>query len=240
MDKLLVFDLWGDYGHFKKIYATTSALTYPVPFKTAIYGLTSAIIGLSKEGNSYLEKFPPGACKIGIELLSTPRTQRLHTNFSLAPGMIKSNRKPTLLELLKAPRYRIFWTHQKDLIYEHFKSHLKDHTSVYTPSLGLANLLANFKFIGEYRFENCSEATHQVSGVIPMSGVKQLDGPQAIANKNELVEVAMYAMEMDINRNVTRRDDILFDRRQQPVSIVTDQAVKLIDYPEDNHKIILF
>ena len=240
MKKILVFDLWGDYGHFKKIYATTSALTYPVPFKTAIYGLTSAIIGLSKEGNSYLEKFPPGTCKIGIELLSTPRTQRMHTNFSLEPGMIKSNRKPTLLELLKAPRYRIFWTHQKDLVYEQFKFHLKSHTSVYTPSLGLANLLANFEFVGEYDLEECTEGSHQVTGVIPMNSVKALDAKQAIANENELVEVAMYAMEMDTNRNVTQRDDILFDRRQKQVSIITDQAFKLKNYPEDNFKIILF
>ena len=100
--------------------------------------------------------------------------------------------------------------------------------------------MANFNFVGEYKFRECPEATHQVTGVIPMAGVKQLDAPQAIANENELVEVAMYAMEMDIDRNVTQRDDILFDRRQKPVSIITERAIELVDYPENNFKIILF
>ena len=52
--KILVFDIWGEYAHFKKIYATTSALSYVVPPKTSIYGYIGAILGLEKEDNIYL------------------------------------------------------------------------------------------------------------------------------------------------------------------------------------------
>ena len=52
--KILVFDIWGDYAHFKKIYATTSALTYVIPTKPSIYGYIGSIVGREKFDNDYL------------------------------------------------------------------------------------------------------------------------------------------------------------------------------------------
>lgn len=51
MDKMLVFDVWGDYAHFRRFYTTTSPLSFPIPPRTALCGLIGAIIGLEKEGN---------------------------------------------------------------------------------------------------------------------------------------------------------------------------------------------
>lgn len=240
MSKVLVFDFWAPYGHFKKIYATTSALTYPIPFKTTIYGIASAIMGLDKFDNAYLSNFTPGACKVGIQVLNEPKTQRLHTNLSIEPGMIKKNRKPTLLELLKSPRYRIFWTHQDGVLFEKFKTHLEEHTSVYTPSMGLAGLLANFEFVGTFSYQDCPTGKHLMYGAIPVSAIESLDIPNTIANENEIVEVGMYALEMDTDRNVTKRDNILFDRKNKPVSLQTAHAVTLDNYLETNFKITLF
>lgn len=240
MPKILVFDIWGNYGHYKKIYATTSALTYPIPFKTAIYGLVGAIIGLDKYENAYLNVFQPGSCKIGIEVRREPTTQRIHTNLSPEPGPIRSNRKPTLLELLRRPKYRIFFSHKNDEIYQKLKTHLNEHTSVYTPCMGLANMIANFKFKGEYDYKKEDESEYLLNGVIPQKNVVELNPVVNRESQNEIVQIGMYALEMDTERNVTKRDSVLFDRKNSPIRAKVKEVFYIENYFKTNFYISLF
>jgi CRISPR-associated protein Cas5h len=53
--KVLVFDVWGEFGHFRKHYTTTSPLTYSIPPRTAIAGMIAAIEGFGKD--EYLQYF---------------------------------------------------------------------------------------------------------------------------------------------------------------------------------------
>jgi len=240
MPKILVFDIWGSYGHYKKIYVTTSALTYPIPFKTAIYGFVGAVIGLDKYENTYLNVFQPDSCKIGIEVRREPTTQRIHTNLSPEPGPIRSNRKPTLLELLRKPMYRIFFTHKNDEIYQKLKTHLQAHTSVYTPCMGLANMIANFKFKGEYDYKKERENEYLLNGVIPQNNVVELNPVVNREAQNEIVQIGMYALEMDVERNVTNRDSVLFDRKNSPIRAKVKEVAYIENYIKANFYISLF
>jgi CRISPR-associated protein Cas5h len=47
--KVIVFDIWGDYGHFKKFHTTASPLTFSFPPPTAVIGIVAAILGIDKE-----------------------------------------------------------------------------------------------------------------------------------------------------------------------------------------------
>ena len=51
MKKVLVFDIWSEYGHFKKPYTTTSPLTFSIPSRTALTGIIGAILGIEKGMN---------------------------------------------------------------------------------------------------------------------------------------------------------------------------------------------
>ena len=42
-DRVLVFDIWGDFAHFRRFETTTSPLTYPFPTGSAIAGYLAAI-----------------------------------------------------------------------------------------------------------------------------------------------------------------------------------------------------
>jgi len=53
--KVLVFDLFGDFAHFRKYYTTTSPLTFSFPPPPTIAGILGAIYGASKE--EYLDIF---------------------------------------------------------------------------------------------------------------------------------------------------------------------------------------
>ncbi|HEY5536603.1 MAG TPA: type I-B CRISPR-associated protein Cas5b [Ignavibacteria bacterium] len=245
MDKVIVFDIWGNYAHFKKIYSTTSALTYPIPLKTSIYGYVSSIIGgsdLDKNDNKYLESFKEGLCKIGIQIMSPLIMQRINTNLRPKFGSLgwNDNRKPTMMEYVYNPKYRIYFYHSNNELYNKLKINLEEHKSFYTPVLGLAYLISNFEYIDECEVieKNKNELT-LINSVIPKSFFLDFDIDSTFDDENEIVEINQYAVEMDNERNVTKRDDILFDRKAKPIK------AKVIKYYEINYNgkqsnIILF
>lgn len=225
--KVLAFDLWGPYAHFKKIYATTTALSYAIPPKTALYGFAGAVLGLPKAENAYLEYFQPGACVVGIQLINPIKTQRIGVNLRPNRGRWKINPKPTLMEFISEPKYRI-WLHHKDADLQlQLKTALQSHTAVFIPSLGLANLMADFAWIGEYETEKrtSSEAV-AIHSVLPRQQFIRFGE----MNDSDIIEQSMFSMEMDTDRSVTGRDDILIDRKGKAIYAVVTHYYPILDY----------
>lgn len=208
--KALVFDIWGNYAHFKKIYVTTSALTYSVPFKTTIYGLVGAIIGLDNKNNNYLEYFDENNCQLAIQIINPVKIQRLNINLSPKPGAIRGNRKPTTMEYIINPHYRVFFSHSDESVFNNLKLNLQKKETVYTPVLGLAHCLANFKFIGEYELIKDS-GNASIESVLLKSEVLSLDTSTWSEAQVHIQEQSMYPLEMNTTREVIKRDHILFD-----------------------------
>ncbi len=223
MPKTLIFDIWGQYAHYKKIYATTSAVSYVIPSKTSIYGYVGAILGLEKDKNVYLQHFQGENCRIALQLMRPIVMQRINTNLRAVMGRMKptDNRKPTTVEYVYQPKYRIYFQHQDEALYQQLKEYLMQHLAVYTPSMGLANLIANFAFIGEYdtRLNNALEASTWIQSVIPLSAFIRFDIPESFRSGNEIIKQHQYALAMDQERNVTQRTDILLDRAAKPIKV---------------------
>lgn len=225
-DKVIVFDIWGRYAHFKKIYVTTSALTYVVPFKTSIYGLIGAILGLDNNENDYLSNFNETNCKIGIQIISPIKVQRLNINLSDKPGPIKGSRKPTMMEYVVNPYYRIFFSHSNNSLRKNLLNNLKEKKTVYTPVLGLANCLANFKFKGEFEI-NKIVGNSIINSVIPKSKLRSFDTSFWDDNDIHIQEQDMYPLEMNVKREVIKRDSILFDLSGHPIKAEVDEYHKV-------------
>jgi len=254
--KVLVFDIWGDYAHFKKIYATTSALTYLVPTKPAIYGYIGAVIGLEKFNNSYLHHFADKSCLIGLSLHGSVSLEnryaedtvekqavvlrRMGINLRAELGRRKeaASPKPTLMEFVWRPKYRVYVHHRDEGLFERLKTHLEEHRTVFTPSLGLAGLLSNFRFIGVFASEAKSmDAPVAIHSIIPKRQFLGFDSAMFDDPDHDfyIIEQSMYAIEMDIERNVTERDDVLLERTGKPIFVKVKQF-----YPVHDANIVLF
>ncbi|MBD2701921.1 type I-B CRISPR-associated protein Cas5 [Spirosoma sp. BT702] len=233
---VLIFDIWGDYAHFKKIYVTTSAVSYAIPPKTSLYGYIGAVLGLSKIDNSYLTAFADKQCLIGLSVLKPIVMKRLGTN--LRPGLNRTanNPKPTMMEYVYQPKYRIYVSHQHRFIQDALRRALQQHQPVFSPSLGLASLVSNFAWVGEVTVESVrSDGPISVHSVIPRSYLVALDDKALFAGQMELIEQSLFAIEMNTDRDVTERDDILLERNGKPI-----QALVTEYYPILGANIILF
>jgi CRISPR-associated protein Cas5h len=152
MDKVLIFDLFGYYGHFRKYYTTTSPLSFSIPPRTALTGLIGAIIGLSKE--SYSEILSRDNANISVGVVNPIKKVRFSENLIDTGDDRKfmrwcKNHTQIRFEFLKNPCYRIFFWHKDPKIYNTALEYLQSHQCVFTPCLGISEHLADFRFIGE-------------------------------------------------------------------------------------------
>lgn len=208
--KVLVFDVWGDYGHFRKYFTTSSPLTFSFPPKTAIYGLVSAILGIDKD--EYLKYFQNKNCKVAIKIINPVKKTRIPINYidtKQAIDMSKiKNRTQVNLEVIKNCKFRIYFYHKDKEFYDNLKELLIDKKCVYSICLGLSELIANYKFVGEFkaeRFEN--KEFVEIDTLIPFDeniNIKIQDG-------REYLKDTIYN-EMNEKREITEYISVLYER----------------------------
>lgn len=172
MDKCLVFEVKGDWAHFRKIYTTSSPLSYSIPPRTAIVGLIAAIIGLDKE--QYYDNFTKDKAGIALRIINPIKKFRLGLNLIDTKkakwfAQIK-DRTQVKQELVKQPCYRVYFTHVDIELYETVKEYLGSGQSYYTPCLGLSEYLAQIGYVGEFSIkdETTCEST-SIHSVIPIT-----------------------------------------------------------------------
>lgn len=164
--KIIVFDIWGDYGHFRKFYTTTSPLTFSFPPPPTVAGILGAIYGTDKKNNEYLDIFSYEKCKISLIILNPIKKVRMGLNLLETKGknlecpMSDKNLAPRTqirTEFLKEPCFRIYFTHSDQKVFNKIKYNLENHCCEFTISMGLSELLANFNFIGVFNAEEITD-----------------------------------------------------------------------------------
>jgi len=157
--KVLCFDIWGDYGHFRKFYTTSSPLTFSFPPPPTLTGIIGAIYGAERD--EYLEIFSFSKCRIALRIMNPVKKVRMGINlintkgkhWSLHRDKYHEPRTQIRTEFLREPCYRIYFSHKDQYLQKKLAEQLLLHESVYTPSLGLSELIANFRFEGEFEAE---------------------------------------------------------------------------------------
>lgn len=153
MERVLVFDLFGYYGYFRKYYTTTSPLSFSIPPRTAIAGLIAAILGYSKE--SYVDILSRKKANISVGIVNPIKKVRFSENLIDTRDDRKymrwcKNHTQIRFEFLKDPCFRIYFWHSNPDIYTSALEYVQSHRCVFTPCLGISEHLADFKFIGEF------------------------------------------------------------------------------------------
>lgn len=217
MEKCLVFDVWGNYGHFRKFYTTSSPLTHAFPPKTAIWGMVGAIIGLDKD--DYLNHFQDPQIACGVRIVASVKKTRIALNLIDT----KSNKRyfadntqhtQVNMELLKRPSFRIYFYHPDETIYNKLGNNLVQHKSYYTICLGLSEYLAQFKFCGEFQVKQFEGETDTIiKSIIPMD---KIDGYR-IEDGFEYFQETVPAG-MNPKRQPTRYQKVLYERNGKAIT----------------------
>lgn len=163
--QVLVFDVRGNLAHFRMPDTTNTHASYPFIPHTTVRGLAGSILGLSEFDGTSL---------VGIRIMRPVRSTMQQMSM-LGKGWLGSDNsfnRPTTIELLIDPHYRIYWS--GDYL-EELEAGLINQKSHYHTYLGSAFALTFPKYIGNYKYEEISEKQEiECTTVIPIKGIGKL------------------------------------------------------------------
>jgi len=201
MDRVAVFDLKGPYAHYRKNYSPVSPVTFPCPTPTAAIGTIAGIIGLEKR--EYLERFASDHWRLAISLQNPVRKYRAAINLintKLDPKTFrpkgKSPRIQIPFEFLKDVSFRIHFWHANEELFLKVTNQLKKGTTIYTPSLGLAQCIADVEFVGLQAVEQITAPNSKgvlFDSVVPLSNETKLFYDEGKRYQRFTVPVSMHS-----------------------------------------------
>ena len=220
MKKVLVFDIWSEYGHFKKPYTTTSPLTFSIPSRTALTGIVGAIIGIEKGMNNTELNY--SKCNMSVRVLSPIKKVVINQNLiktktAKLMSRMKSvgGRTQIRIEKLKNPRYRIYIEIFNKKFHNKLKTSLMEHLAKYTPCMGLTEDIINFNFVGEYGYKE-KRGEIFIDSVVSLEGLNN-DKLEFEGAKEYFVD--NYPLEMAEDREVLKYGEIIVERKGNSIKI---------------------
>ena len=221
-------DIWGDYAHFKKPYTTTSPLTYSIPSRTALTGIIGAIMGIRKDKNN--EDLNYSKCNLSIRIMNPIKKTIINQNLintktaeKMSRMKSKGGRTQIRIENLKDVKYRIYVEIFSEKEHNDLLSRLKNHSPVFTPSLGISENLANFSFIEEveYKKEMGDIKLHSVLNI------EKIQPQNVIFEEGKEYFVDTYSLEMQEDREVLKYGEILIERKGQEIAVRNIEYIAL-------------
>ena len=218
MNKMLIFDVSGDYAHFKKYFTNMTPTTFIIPPRTVIAGIIGAILGHSKDSNP--EMFNKSNSLISVNLLKpvTKVIMQINSIKGSSIGHITCAvgvKRQVNYEFVKQPKYRIYFSHADKTIYDKMKSYLEHHLSTYSICLGVAQCLANYEYIGEYSYEKRENNSFvKLASVLPIDNLLEIN-----FEANNRIQKSVLPNYMLNNREVTCYKEFLFSAIGEPLDV---------------------
>jgi len=229
-DNFLIFDIWSDYAHFKKYYTTSSPLTFSIPPRTALVGLISCIIGLSKE--KYLEVMRKDKAKVAVCIMNPIKKIRVTQNLiNTKDGYWRPVKKPgheprtqIKFEYLKAPKFRIYFSHTDRNTYTLLKQNLEEHKSIYTPYLGITECIADFQLVTEcFVDEKLNDKEFiDIRTILPIDLLQKIDLRPGSKYFKERIPTEMLP-----GRVVVEYKEVLYEIEGRPIKAKVKEALRL-------------
>lgn len=228
--RLLAFDISGYMAHFRRVYTTTTSLSYSFPPRTTLAGMIAAILGMKKD--SYYGLMSSGRARIAVSVLTPLRRLSFKLNYlfpkkgegleaSLTKLMGMGMKTQVTTEMIVSEdlsplRYRVLFNHEDHRLMDDLSSKLDDGRTSYPVSLGTAYNLAYVEFIGEIsaEIEESDEEVMEMRTVLPLRSVRIEPRP----NLRVVLEERVPA-ELGDGRKPLRVEDYIYEERGAPLPV---------------------
>jgi CRISPR-associated protein Cas5h len=236
----VVFEYGGRFGHFLRAEASVSALSYPVPPRTALLGVIGAVLGLEKDAPQVeladalisvsgpipqthwhrvkLRRDPPAPLPRKVKAKTTGPTETKPE----WPALIKQ-------EWLFNPSYTVMAC-LPDRYHEEFVSRLRERRWHYSPCLGLSEMSARLEYLYEGTASPLPTGSEVLcTGVARREGAA-LDGRRSLeASANgEPLAILPLRMPREVTENrVFTHADYMVERSGLPIPLRADGAYEV-------------
>ncbi|WP_006788405.1 type I-B CRISPR-associated protein Cas5b [Thiorhodospira sibirica] len=225
--RTLVFEVSGEYALFKKPYSPMSPVSYPLPPPPAVLGMLGAILGLDK--NAYHHTLQWAQVRVAVSPAAPLRFFRAALNLLqtkdgtdryFRPRADKNTHTQVPFTFLREPRFRILVAGLASPHADAIATALQNGTSRYTVTLGLANCLADLRWIGEWNAEAISAGDYAVNTVLPLC-----EGMHLHYEAGRRYHRLRIPASMDPQRVVHRYQEIVLAEDAQPMRVRVPDGV---------------
>lgn len=150
--KVIIFDIYGKFAHFRKFFTNSSSLSYSVPPRTTIAGMLAAILGMERD--SYYEDFSKEKLHIAVKKKTKTRKIMQTLNYIKATGnselVAPKEHTQIPFEILvgeKHVSYRVYVSYCDESIMDELLYRIQNQKFVYPLYLGVAPFSAGISFV---------------------------------------------------------------------------------------------
>jgi CRISPR-associated protein Cas5h len=233
MSRLISFKIQGRFGHFLRAEAGASALSYPVPPRTAIMGMIGAVLGLEKDQpqqvlepmsvalsgaipathwhKAKFRKDPPEA--LPVKVLRTQKAEKT-----------TKPEQATLIgqEWLIDPVY-CAWVSLPAGYSEEFEQRLSERRWYYQPCLGLSEMMADLEHLDTVEAELLPYGSYDVTSVV-RQWEAELD-VYSISDEGTDLAVQLLRMPRAVTADrVFTHESYFIEKKGRPIRVKTDHA----------------
>lgn len=247
----VVFEYAGRFGHFLRAEASVSALSYPVPPRTALLGMIGAVLGLEKDTPQVELKDALIAVSGPIPKTHWHRVKLRKDPPTALPRKVQRGAKgsstgerATLIkqEWLFEPRYTVTAC-LPEKHHANFATRLHERRWHYSPCMGLSEMAAQLDLVGEGTANILSSGSKvSCTSVAPRHGAV-LDGRRTLEASGNGDPLAILPQRMP--REVTEdriftHADYLIERSGLPIPLQADSAYEIQANDTQTTKTVIF
>lgn len=238
--ELLIFDIRGEYGHFRKYNTTTSPLTYSIPTRTAIAGILGAILGMEREirdgvypegAEPVQEFFSKERSDMAVQIVRPVKKENIGFNLINTKtsfyDLTRAGRTQIEFELVKDVHYRIYLSMNDEQKFEELSERILDKRHHFTPYLGLAQFTAQVDFVQRVTANEVSSNGEFVE-IITAVNMSKLQGEPPVEFKREFFYSANnMPIVMNRDREVLEYSEVLIEKNGNPVQVRVSDYYKV-------------
>lgn len=230
--EVLIFDIRGEYGHFRKYNTTTSPLTYSIPTRTAIAGILGAILGMERELRDGV--YPEGAVPvqeffskkrsdIAIQIIRPVKKENIGFNLINTKisfyDLTKAGRTQIKFELLKDVHYRVYVSMENEAKFEELSERISNKRHHFTPYLGLAQFTAQIDFV-ERIIPRLVTGNSGFTEIITAVNMLKLQGEPPVEFQREFFYSANnMPIAMNRDREILEYSEVLIEKNGNPLKV---------------------
>jgi len=241
--EILIFDISGEYGHFRKYNTTTSPLTYSIPTRTAIAGMLGAILGMERETSDGVypigttpvqEFFSKQNVDIAVQIINPVKKENIGFNLINTKtsfyDLTRAGRTQIEFELLKDVKFRIYLSMTDKGKFEELTERIINKRHHFTPYLGLSQFTSVIEYIGKTTgiLQYGKGVFVEISTAVNMS--KLISDNPVEFNKEFFCSANNMPVEMNKDREIQEFSEILIEKTGQPLKVKVNEYLSIEDF----------
>ncbi|SHI17190.1 type I-B CRISPR-associated protein Cas5b [Sporanaerobacter acetigenes] len=211
--KMIIFDLYGRFAHFRKFYTNSSSLSYSVPPRTTIEGIIAALLGYERD--SYYDLLDVDKLNVAVRKIGESRKVMQSLNYIKAdsPGKLNFPKEHTQIpfEILTADkniRYRLYVNHENVDVLKEIEERTMQNRPVFPLYFGSAPFSCYIEYVDKAEWNwSTSDQYKIISSVINSEKVEEIDiesvegsllkerMPRSFGENRTIKEVTTYVYE---------------------------------------------